>query len=261
MTPTVLVFSGLDPSGGAGMAADVLAIAAQGAHALPVVTALTAQDQNRVHAVEPVQASLLEQQARLLVDAARIDAVKIGIPGSRVIADQVADIIARLRLRQPRLPVVLDPVLASGHGDALTRGNAVQALARLLPLATVVTPNTLELAALRAQGLLGAGGSGPEVLVTGGHEDGEQVVNRWRDQSWRWPRLSGSFHGSGCTLASALAARLALGESLAVALEVAQTYTHRTLEAAFAIGAGQAIPRRVLDAFQPAPSDAGKEHA
>ena len=226
------------------MAADVLAIAAQGAHALPVVTALTVQDQNRVHGVEPVDAGLIERQALAVANAARVDAVKVGIPGNRANADLVASIIAQLRMRNPHLPVVVDPVLSSGQGDALTRGNAVQALARLLPLASVITPNSVELAALREQGLLQDEAAGPEVLVTGGHDGGGQVHNRWRERVWSWTRLAGSFHGSGCTLASALAARLALGEPLALAMENAQAYTHEALAHAFSIGAGQLIPAR-----------------
>jgi hydroxymethylpyrimidine/phosphomethylpyrimidine kinase len=121
----VLVFSGLDPSGGAGVGADIEAIAAQGAHALPIVTALTVQDNNRVREVVPVDAALLARQAEALLDAMPICAVKTGIPGSRENAEVIADIVRRLRARHPGLPVVVDPVLASGRGDALARGNAL----------------------------------------------------------------------------------------------------------------------------------------
>jgi len=242
--PTVLVFSGLDPSGGAGMAADQMTVAAQGAHALPVVTALTVQDNNRVFEVVPVESALLLRQGRALAAAFLIGAVKIGIPGNRANAEAIAQLIAELRAADPDLPVVLDPVLASGHGDVLTRGDAVQALAPLLTLATVVTPNLGEaqaLAPLRTDGM----------LVTGGHGEGVEVINRWLDadgsaREWRWPRLAGEFHGSGCTLAAAIAARLALGEHLALALERAQAYTQQTLAQSFAIGPGQRIPQRHL---------------
>ena len=234
---TVLVLSGLDPSGGAGMAADLLAIAAQGVHALPVVTALTVQDNNRVHDVVPVDAALLLRQVRLLAATIRIDAVKIGIPGSRAHALALAEVLSELRARDPALPIVLDPVLASGHGDALARGNAVESLAPLLALASVLVPNLGEAAAL---------GDVPcaQVLVTGGHGGGPDVVNRWGERSWTWERLPGEFHGSGCTLAAAIAARLALGEALEQALDRAQAYTHGTLRAAFAIAPGQRIPLR-----------------
>lgn len=238
---SVLVFSGLDPSGGAGIAADLAAIAAQGAHALPIVTALTVQDQNRVYDVAPVDPALLERQAAVLLGATEIHAVKIGIPGSRANAERIADVIAQLRRRSPNVPVVLDPVLASGHGDRLAQGDARATLEPLLALASVVVPNLMEEAALDLSGC-------ENVLVTGGHEAGPQVLNRWRgpgiEREWHWPRLAGDFHGSGCTLAAAIAARLALGEPMGQALDSAQVYVQRTLAHAFSIGPGQLIPRR-----------------
>lgn len=244
MVPTVLVFAGLDPGGGAGLAADIAAIGALGGHALPVATALTVQDNNRVHEVHPVDAGLVLRQAEALVDSFGIDAVKIGIPGSRENAAAIARLLRRLRAAAPALPVVLDPVLASGHGDALGKGNAIAALAELLPLATVLVPNLPEAAALGALPC-------EHVLVTGGHGEGDVVVNRWlqggmEQRSWRMPRLPHSYHGSGCTLAAAIAARLALGDPMAQALEHAQDYCHQTLAHAFRIAPGQRIPRRIL---------------
>lgn len=240
---TVLVFSGLDPSGGAGIAADLTAIAAQGVHALPLITALTVQDHNRVAAVEPVDAALLARQAAVLVEALEIDAVKIGIVGNLANAEAIAAVVARLRQRRPGLPVVLDPVLASGHGDALARGDARAALAPLLALATIITPNLGEAAALDMAAC-------EHVLVTGGHGDFAEVCNSWsgagQQRAWRWRRLPGEFHGSGCTLAAAIAARLALGEPVATALELAQAYVQRTLAEAYSIGPGQRIPRRFI---------------
>jgi hydroxymethylpyrimidine/phosphomethylpyrimidine kinase len=233
----VLVFAGSDPSAGAGIAADVQAITAVGAHPLAVVTALTVQDHNRVYEVMPVAPELVLRQARALTAACRIDAVKIGIPGSADNARTIAQVIAELRRESGKLPVVLDPVLASGHGDRLGRGDAVTALAPLLALASVVTPNGPEAAAL---GLL----ESDRALVTGGHDDGDEVVNRWRERSWTWPRLPGSFHGSGCTLAAALAGLLAQGWPMSEALERAQAYTHATLVGAYGIGPGQRIPLR-----------------
>ncbi len=243
MPPSVLVFAGLDPGGGAGLAADILAVAANGAHALPVATALTVQDNNRVYEVAPVDSGLVERQALALVDACAIGAVKIGIPGNAANALAVASVVHRLRMRQPDLPVVLDPVLGSGRGDALAQGDALAALHPLLSLASVLVPNLPEADAL---------GTLPpaDALVTGGHAQGEVVVNRWlRDgrtlREWRWPRLPGEFHGSGCTLAAAIAARLALGDGMETALERAQVYCQRALAHAFAIAPGQRIPRRL----------------
>lgn len=241
--PTVLVFAGADPSGGAGIAADILAIAAQGAHALPVITALTVQDNDRVYEVLPVDSGLVRRQALALMNKVAIDAVKIGIPGNRANAEAIAELIGQLRKIQPNLPVVLDPVLASGAGDALTRADA---LASLLPLATLVVPNLPEADALAAS--LRARGCG-DVLITGGHADGDSVVNCWTGacgtREWRWPRLPEAFHGSGCTLASAIAARLACGDSMEQALGTAQQYCHQALEASFSIASGQRIPLRI----------------
>ncbi len=264
--PSVLVFAGLDPSGGAGIQADIQAISAAGAHPLPIVTALTVQDNEHVHAVHPIAPAILRAQAKALVDAdIVIAAVKIGIVGSAANARVIAEIIEILRERTPGLPVVLDPVLASGHGDMLTRGDAVAALAPLRKLSTLITPNLHEAAALsvnaasdeqRAQALLA---DAPHVLLKGGHGDGDTVINRWyanehhnndsrshgQRRAWTWPRLPGSFHGSGCTLASAIAGRLALEADMETALDDAQRYTQHCLARAFAIAPGQSIPDRI----------------
>ena len=266
--PCVLVFAGHDPSGGAGIAADMQAITALGAHALCVVTALTVQDNNRVHEVAPVDPELLLRQARALSASCEITAVKVGIPGSGENAAAIAALISELRTlpaaadasalsrghakppasaRAVRryLPVVVDPVLASGKGDPLARGNALAALQLLLPQATLLTPNSIEAAALG-----GAMEQVPHILQTGGHDGGEVVVNRWRhaglERSWHWPRLDGEYHGSGCTLAAAAAALLAQGRAMEEALDLAQAYTHSTLQAAYAIALGQRIPLRHL---------------
>jgi len=242
LRPCVLVFAGLDPSGGAGIQADIEAIAAQGAHALPIVTALTVQDNNRVREVVPVDAGLLVRQASLLLERMPVRALKVGIPGSLANAEAIAGVVRMLRVRRPALPLVLDPVLASGHGDPLARGDALAALSPLLALATVLVPNGPEAAAIGAVAC-------PNVLVTGGHGEGDEVVNRWTGEdgtrAWRWPRLPGAFHGSGCTLASSIAARLALGEPMAQALENAQRYCNQSLADSYVIAPGQRIPRRV----------------
>jgi len=260
MRPCVLVFAGLDPSGGAGIQADIEAIGANGAHALPIVTALTVQDNERVHDVVPVDSALLARQAAVLVERMPVRAVKLGIAGNLANAEAIAAVVLWLRALQPDLPVVLDPVLGSGRGDALARGNALAALAPLLAQATLLVPNLPE---ARALGLLppldadaapvpqpiAAGAARcPHLLITGGHGDGDVVVNCWTGQAgvreWRWPRLPGEFHGSGCTLASSIAARLALGDAMEQALEHGQRYCNQALADAYAIAPGQLIPRR-----------------
>jgi hydroxymethylpyrimidine/phosphomethylpyrimidine kinase len=252
--PTVLVFAGADPSGGAGIAADILAIAAQGAHALPVITALTVQDNDRVYEVLPVDSDVVWRQALALINKVAIHAVKIGIPGNRANAEAIAELVGKLRLTRPDLPVVLDPVLASGAGDALTR---VDALAPLLRLASVIVPNLPEAKALcdtaatvADQAARLRARAGADVLVTGGHAEGALVANRWfgadGEREWRWPRLPGAFHGSGCTLASAIAARLACGDGMEQALGAAQQYCHQALADSFSIAGGQRIPLRAF---------------
>ncbi len=264
--PCVLVFAGLDPSGGAGIQADIQAIAAMGAHALPIVTTLTVQDNDRVYGITPVDPRIVQQQIAALINKIDIAAIKIGIVGSAAIAELIASCINTLRQKNPQLPVVLDPVLASGHGDDLTKEDAIQIIAPLRKLATLITPNTLEAQKLthkfthqlteqhtseiqtieqQADLLMQ---ETPHVLIKGGHAQDASVINRWFSQeqtrSWSWARLEGEFHGSGCTLASAIAAGLAQGWSMETSLEKAQTYTQQALESAFAIAAGQLIPQR-----------------
>ncbi len=252
--PAVLVFAGLDPSGGAGLAADIAAISAMGAHPLPVLTVMTAQDNDRVHGVLAVSPEWLRWQAQVLINKIPLAAIKIGILGSHANAQVVASLITHLRIQQPGLPVVLDPVLSSGQGDALAQDDPVQIIVPLLPLASVILPNRPEAERLtaglqtpleQAQFLLQAGCGA--VLLKGGHNDGPQVENHWfaagQHQTWCWPRLPGAFHGSGCTLASALAAALAL--QLPNAAWCAQKYTQAALAHAYAISDGQHIPGRI----------------
>jgi len=254
MRRSVLIFAGADPGGGAGLQADIQAVAAFGIHPLSVATALTVQDNDRVFEVLPVAAELVRRQAQALIDKIDIAAVKVGIVGNRANAEAIAAVIRLLRQRRPALPVVLDPVLASGHGDALSADDAVRAVMPLLPLASIVTPNLPEAARLcggepraeaQAEILLR---DCPNVLIKGGHDTGANVANRWfsgaGSRSWSWPRLEGGFHGTGCTLASAIAALLAAGKPMAEALEAAQAYCHQALLSAYAIADGQRIPDR-----------------
>src|SRR3569832_794067 len=142
--PAVLVFAGSDPSGGAGIQADIQAIVACGAHPLTVITALTEQENARVNSVKTVSEALLRQQAQALLAKIPIAAVKIGSVGSLANAEAIAALVTELRKRQPALPVVVDTVLASGHGDALAVEDAVQTIAPLIGLATLITPNLPE---------------------------------------------------------------------------------------------------------------------
>ncbi|NDI87403.1 bifunctional hydroxymethylpyrimidine kinase/phosphomethylpyrimidine kinase [Undibacterium crateris] len=258
--PLVLVLAGHDPCGGAGIQADIEAIAAQGAHAMPIITALTVQDHERVYSVHPVASDIVLAQLQTLLQAYRFDAVKLGIIGSRVLADALAEELAQLRHEQPDLPVVLDPVLGSGQGDALSKDDAVLTLQTLMQRATLITPNLPELARLsgtttadwQAQLAAWMPTHSAEVLLKGGHGTDRLIHNYWIQRGgslareWQWERLVGEFHGSGCTLAAAIAAQLAHGKTLEVALDQAQSYTQRSLQQAFAVGAGQRIPHRIF---------------
>jgi hydroxymethylpyrimidine/phosphomethylpyrimidine kinase len=256
----VLVFAGSDPSGGAGIQADIGAITTLGAHPLSVITALTVQDNDRVFSVHPVPALLVRQQAQALLNKIDIAAIKIGIVGNRANADVIAELIKIVKVRQPDLPVVFDPVLASGHGDALAVENAVEAIAPLRAIASLITPNLPEAIALcggtqrldqQAEILLH---SCAHVLIKGGHGTSDTITNRWFTQaisrSWTWPRLPGAFHGTGCTLAAAIAALLANGQTMADAIDLAQVYCHEALESAYAIAEGQRIPNRSVSLLE-----------
>lgn len=252
--PVVLCISGHDPSGGAGLQADIEAVAAQGAHALGVVTALTSQDTDNVRRVKAVAPALIAEQLELLLADCRIDAIKLGLLGD---AEQVPAIVAAIE--RCDVPVVIDPVLRAGGGSSLTSASTAQALLEaLLPRATIATPNAAEARRLApgcadldecASELLRRGCR--NVLVTGGDEPGAEVENRWYAEgasvrAYRWRRVPGAFHGAGCTLAAALAARLAHGDAIDAALSAAQTYVHGCLERALRIGRGRAIPNRHL---------------
>ncbi len=249
---SVLCLSGLDPTGGAGLQADIEACAANGVHALGLVTALTVQDSRNVSEVHAVPATLLERQLDTLLADCRPAAIKIGLIG----APEQIPLLCRT-LAQLRLPVVCDPILRAGGGaELMPPATATRLLSELLPLITLLTPNTAEARRLApqatsldgcAQTLLATGCA--QVLITGGDEPGEEVVNTLyrpdhSPRSWHWPRLNGPFHGAGCTLAAAIAARLALGDAIDVALTAAQEYTQQTLRSARRIGQGRLVPRR-----------------
>lgn len=259
LRPSVLVFAGHDPSGGAGIQADIEAISAQGAHALPIITALTVQDNNRVSAVYPVDAKILRAQFAQLFAHIPIAAVKIGIVGSQENANAIAQCVEILQESQELIPVVVDPVLGSGGGHALVIDDAVVAVQAVLRRATLITPNLPELGRLVSaeatddlKAIRLCKEFSCDVLLKGGHGQGDEIINSWYQhrqefhaRSWHWPRLEGEFHGTGCTLAAAIAAQLASGQPLEESLSIAQTYTQRSLEQAYSIAAGQAIPSRV----------------
>ena len=261
LPPIVLVFAATDPSGGAGLQADIMTLSSMGCHPLSVVTAVTIQDTMGVDDVSPIDAEWVADQARCVLEDMPVAAFKIGLLGS---VEQIAA-IAEVVSDYPEVPLVLDPVLASGRGDELVSEEMVNALRELLiPQTTILTPNGLEARRLAADDsderdppelaecarrLIATGCE--YVLITGTHENTPQVVNTLYGQngvvhSDTWQRLPGSYHGSGCTLASAIAATIANGLEISDAVKDAQEYTWQTLKAAFRPGMGQHIPDRLF---------------
>ena len=244
--PNVLSIAGIDPSGGAGLLADIKTFSALGAYGCGVVAALTAQNTRAVSGIHEVAPAFLRQQLDALFDDVRVDAVKIGMLASAPLIDTVADVLARVR---PPF-VVLDPVMVAKSGDRLLRADAVAALkTRLLPLATLVTPNLPEAAdllghevadtpeAMRAAAeALHAAGAGA-VLVKGGHGRSETLTDvlfdgvTCTDYAARRVRTRNT-HGTGCTFSSAIAALLPQREALAAAVADAHAYVAGAIRAA-----------------------------
>jgi hydroxymethylpyrimidine/phosphomethylpyrimidine kinase len=274
--PIVHTFAASDPTGGAGLQADILTFASMGCHPLSVVTGITVQDTRGVEGIQAVDAEWVSDQARALLEDIPVDAFKIGVLGSVESIAAIAEIVSDY----PDIPLVLDPVLASGRGDELSTEEMTDALRELLlPLTTILTPNSLEARRLAdveddetpiatcAERLLEMGAQ--FVLVTGTHEPTPEVVNTLYGRNGvvradSWARLPGSYHGSGCTLASAIAAMLANGLDLPEAVREAQDYTWHALKKAYRPGMGQYIPDRLFwareDDATPA-DDAERERA
>jgi hydroxymethylpyrimidine/phosphomethylpyrimidine kinase len=256
--PAVLTFAASDPTSGAGLQADLLALASMGCYPLSVVTAITVQDTAGVDSVFAIDPDWVADQARCLLEDMPVAAFKMGMLGSTEIVTVVAEVVSDY----PDVPLVLDPVLASGRGDEFASDDMVSAIRELLvPQSTVVTPNIPELRRLAddddgdaslaecAQRLLDTGCE--YVLVTGTHDSTAEVVNTLYHRGGvlrvdTWQRLPGSYHGSGCTLASALAANLARGLDIGDAVYEAQDYTWHALKNAFRPGMGQYLPDRLF---------------
>lgn len=251
--PVVLVLAGHDPTGGAGIQADIEAIASFGCHAACVITALTAQNTTRLAHVVPQDPDQFNEQLALVVADMPLAACKIGVCPSPLLMQSINEFLSS----RPDLPVIVDPVLVAGSGGTFLEQDATEALCKyLLPCANLVTPNGREARQIgnhmelpaAANNLLGRGARA--VLVTGGDESGERIVNtlyRPGETPWhyRFRRLPGTFHGSGCTLSAAIAAAIARGDSLLDAVARGQDYTWHCLEAAARLGKQQLHPRRL----------------
>lgn len=259
--PLVMCFAATDPSGGAGLQADILTIASMGCHPLSVVTAITVQDTSGVDDVLAIDAEWVVDQARAMLEDVPVAAFKIGLLGSVDNIPAIAEVLADY----PDVPLVLDPVLSSGRGDELVDDDMLDAMRELLiPQTTIITPNSMEARRLAinedddnddpsleecAKRILAMGCE--YVLITGTHEQTAKVTNtlyseRGVVRSDSWERLPGIYHGSGCTLASAIAALLAQDVDVPEAVKEAQEYTWQALKSGFRPGMGQHIPDRLF---------------
>lgn len=248
-----LVLAGHDPSGGAGIHADIESIRAMGGYAATVITATTSQDTVNVQAIHPVASNDLITQARMILDDMPVAAIKIGLLGS---INNIEAIHTLLRDHR-NIPVILDPILRAGGGSNLSNQEMIDAInTLLLPYVTLLTPNTNELRQLSpeadsisagCQQLIERGCQ--YVIATGTHAPTDDVINTLFSahgelQRKQWPRLAGEYHGSGCTFASATAALLAQGADICNAVEMAQLFTWNSLKHAYQLGKGQYLPNR-----------------
>ena len=249
MTARILVIAGSDSGGGAGIQADVKTITMLGGHAMTAITALTAQNTLGVDAIHAVPAEMILSQIDSVVADIGVDAVKIGMIGSAFSADMVAARLERLKQEQPDLPIVFDPVMVATSGSALADDATIAAFGKLMALATLATPNLPELARLTQEDDPVAGAlrlvsdHGCAVLIKGGHEEGDALADALIETdnmtSWQGQRIdTTSTHGTGCTLASAIALFLAQGSSLSDSVGRARDFVRIALREAPGLGQG-----------------------
>lgn len=243
------------------MQADILTLASMGCHPLSAVTAITIQDTVGVEDVMPIDSEWVADQARAVLEDMPVAAFKLGLLGSAETIAAIAEVVADY----PDVPLVFDPVIASGRGDELSTEEMISAMREMIiPQATLITPNIMEARRLAlddsddndnpdmaecARRLIASGCE--YVLITGTHDNTPMVINTLYDingvvRTDEWPRLPGSFHGSGCTLASACAATIAQGLDVPEAVKEAQEYTWQSLKYGFRAGMGQSIPDRMF---------------
>ena len=251
--PIVMSLSGHDPSGGAGIQADIETLHTIGCHTSTVITCLTIQDTCNVTHLQPVDAEFIIQQAETILADMPIKVFKIGLIGNLENVEAIRHIISQHK----NIPVILDPVLAAGGGKELSSKILSAAIVeRLLSLTTLITPNIPEAQRLSRQTELEQcaivlSQQGCEYsLITGTHSDSQSVINHLYDgqqliNEQEWPRLPYVYHGSGCTLATAIAAYVSLGNSIEIAVKKAQHFTWHSLSQASSLGKGQYIPLRM----------------
>jgi hydroxymethylpyrimidine/phosphomethylpyrimidine kinase len=251
MTPTarILIIAGSDSGGGAGIQADIKTVTMLGGHAMTAVTAVTAQNTVGVTAVHPIPTEMILAQIDAVVSDFGVDAVKIGMVGGPFAAEQIAARLERLKAEQPGIPIVFDPVMVATSGATLADEATVAAYGRLMDIATIATPNLPELKALTSEeepvsaALHLVGRHGCAVLVKGGHDEGDAIADALIETdnitSWQGQRIeTENTHGTGCTLASAIALFLAQGCSLTHSVARAREFVRVALWDAPDLGLG-----------------------
>ncbi|MEY2342796.1 hydroxymethylpyrimidine/phosphomethylpyrimidine kinase [Acidithiobacillus sp. IBUN Pt1247-S3] len=248
--PIVLSIAGADPSSGAGLQADLLTGAALGVHVCTALTAWTVQDSRGVQRVQVLDAADTRTQIDVLLADFPIAAIKIGLIGSLPMAQMLREFL----LAHRHLPLVLDPIWRAGGGQELA-GDALYAFVRdeLLPLAHIATPNlpeALQLTGADSADIAASNWPGDWLLISDGHGSAAQLDNRLYQRGTlhaRYPqaRLPGSYHGTGCTLSTAIAAGLACAKPLPDAVAAALAFTHTAVEHAYQLGHGQSFPDRL----------------
>ena len=234
----VLIIAGSDSGGGAGIQADIRTVTLLGGHAMTAITAITAQNTLGVQGVHPVPTDMVIGQMESVISDIGVDAVKIGMIGSAQTAAAVAERLAMLE----GVPIVFDPVMVASSGSVLADGATVAAFERLMALATVVTPNIPELAALGGEEI--AIRFATHVLAKGGHGEGPMLTDRLIGprgvvKAWSNARIDTRHsHGTGCTLASAIATGLGQGWDMIDAIERARKYVREALALAPGLGGG-----------------------
>jgi len=248
-TARILIIAGSDSGGGAGIQADVKTVTMLGGHAMTAITAVTAQNTTGVTAVHAIPAEVILAQIDAVVGDIGVDAVKVGMIGGAFAANVVADRIEQLKGDNPRLPIVFDPVMVATSGAELADDATVAAFGRLMDVATIITPNMPEIQRLTGEedpvsaALHLVGKHGGAVLIKGGHEEGDALADALIEEdnmtSWQGQRIdTTSTHGTGCTLASAIATFLAQGCSLNHAVARAREFVRLSLFEAPDLGHG-----------------------
>jgi hydroxymethylpyrimidine/phosphomethylpyrimidine kinase len=237
MIPRVLIVAGSDSGGGAGIQADIKTVTMLGGHAMTAITAITAQNTLGVQAVHPIPVDIVVAQMRSVIEDIGVDAVKIGMIGSAETAHAVADLLDQLDV-----PIVFDPVMVSTSGAVLADAATMAAFERLMGVASVVTPNIPEMAALGGEAAVLAHGC--HVVAKGGHGEEAEITDRLLSPQGEIRRLIGKrfntvdTHGTGCTLASALATGLASGLGIEAAFEQAVRFVRIAIVNAPGLGGG-----------------------